>query len=228
MADNMWSRFLEDERGFIISAELILVSTILVVGLIVGLVELQSAVVHELNDVGESIGNLNQSYSYAGTNTWKGGHIISTAGSAFYDVVDCACCDCNQGASFFCTPATAKEGFGGGFGGAVFGAPAAPVVIGTPGTVVVPQGAVTAPPSTPSGSVAPRLQSAPVAPVAPAAPQIHVVPAPGAYIAPPHVPHVIPAQPPVIQFAPQGAPVCPNCPPALQLPPGQPGKITIQ
>ncbi len=199
MADNMWSKFWLDERGFIISAELILVSTILVIGLIVGLVELQSAVVHELNDVGEAIGSLNQSYSYAGTNSWKGGHTIVTAGSAFFDVVDCACCDCNQGASFFCTPATAKEGAAGGFGGAVFGAPAAPVVIGPPSTVIVPQGPVTAPPTVPSVIPAPRLHPVPVAP-----PAIQLHPTP------------VPQQAPAV---PQGSIECPTCTPSLPLPP---------
>lgn len=194
MTNNMWSKFWLDERGFIISAELILVSTILVIGLIVGLVELQSAVVHELNDVGEAIGSLNQSYSYAGTNTWKGGHVIVTAGSAFFDVVDCACCDCNQGASFFCTPATAKEGAAGGFGGAVFGAPAAPVVVSPPSTVIVPQGPVTAPPTVPSVVPAPRL---------------HPIPAPQL-----HIPTPVPA--PVV---PQGTIDCPTCTPGLPLPP---------
>jgi hypothetical protein len=151
---NLWN----DEGGFIISAELILVSTILVVGLIVGLVELQSAVIHELNDVGEAIGSLNQSYSFAGANTWKGGHVILTAGSAFYDSMDCACCDCNQGASFFCTAASAKEGVGGGYGAAVFGAPAGPAVIGGGSTHVVPSAPVIVPPQTsPPRIVVPTL-----------------------------------------------------------------------
>ena len=36
------------------------------VGLVVGLSELQDAVVNELNDVGEAIGSLNQGYFYHG------------------------------------------------------------------------------------------------------------------------------------------------------------------
>ena len=40
-----------DEAGFIISAELVLVATILVIGLIVGMVSLRNQVVEELVDV---------------------------------------------------------------------------------------------------------------------------------------------------------------------------------
>jgi len=98
----MLKSFWNDEAGFIVSAELILVSTILVIGLIVGLIEVQSAIIHELNDVGEAIGSINQSYSYAGTLTQKGPHTVATAGSAFGDRSDVECCDCNDGASFYC------------------------------------------------------------------------------------------------------------------------------
>jgi len=108
----MLNSFLRDEAGFIVSAELILVSTILVIGLIVGLVELQSAVLHELNDVGEAIGSLNQSFSYAGTVTHKGVHCITTGGSAYVDASDVECCDCNDEASFYCTAPSIKEGSG--------------------------------------------------------------------------------------------------------------------
>lgn len=45
------TQLLHDETGFIVSAELVLVATILVIGLIVGLSEVQHAVVQELNDV---------------------------------------------------------------------------------------------------------------------------------------------------------------------------------
>jgi len=104
----MVKNFLNDEAGFIISAELILVSTILVIGLIVGLIELQASILHELNDVGESFGNLNQSYSFPGTVTSKGIHTITTAGSVYNDQSDVECCDCNDAASLYCTNPTAE------------------------------------------------------------------------------------------------------------------------
>lgn len=88
---------LHDEAGFIISAELVLVATILVIGLIVGLSEIQHAVVTELNDVGDAIGSLNQSYFFSGFHkfaSFGGGLHAFTRGSAFVDVQDD--CDNNQ------------------------------------------------------------------------------------------------------------------------------------
>ena len=55
-----------DERGFIISMELILVATILVLGLIVGMSCLASAVVAEYQDVGYAVRSLNQSFFFGG------------------------------------------------------------------------------------------------------------------------------------------------------------------
>jgi len=60
-------RLWADEAGFIISAELVLVATILVIGLIVGLTVVRNQVVQELVDVGQAIGSLSQTYAYAGT-----------------------------------------------------------------------------------------------------------------------------------------------------------------
>ena len=53
-----------DESGVILSAELVLVCTILVLGLLVGMVELQCAIVGELSDLASAFGNLNQSYNH--------------------------------------------------------------------------------------------------------------------------------------------------------------------
>jgi hypothetical protein len=55
-----------DEAGFIVSAELVLVATILVIGMIVGLTSLRNQIVQELVDVGQSIGSLSQSFALAG------------------------------------------------------------------------------------------------------------------------------------------------------------------
>lgn len=77
---NLW----KDEAGFIVSAELVLIATILVIGLIVGLSEVQTALVTELNDVSCAIGSLNQSYYFRGFSGCKS----FTAGSNFHDRVD--------------------------------------------------------------------------------------------------------------------------------------------
>lgn len=90
------SSLLQDECGFIVSAELILVATVLVIGLIVGMSEIQHAVNAELNDVADAIGSLNQSYFYTGFSATKMDGSIKSAveGSSFDDVADD--CDNNQ------------------------------------------------------------------------------------------------------------------------------------
>ena len=91
----MVRQLLNDEAGFIVSAELVLVATLLVIGLIVGLSEVQHAVVTELNDVADAIGELNQAYSYSGFSKQDGRatHAV-TYGSNFEDTRDD--CDNNQ------------------------------------------------------------------------------------------------------------------------------------
>lgn len=54
------------EAGFIVSAELVLIATILVIGLIVGMVAIRDAVTAEMHDVAEAIGTLDQSYHFNG------------------------------------------------------------------------------------------------------------------------------------------------------------------
>ncbi len=93
----MFTQLYRDEAGFIVSAELVLISTLLVIGMIVGLSEVQHAVVAELNDVGDAIGCVNQSYCYSGfsTRNWLWGNCGAfTSGSCFFDVADV--CDNNQ------------------------------------------------------------------------------------------------------------------------------------
>jgi Flp pilus assembly pilin Flp len=211
------SRFARDERGFLVSSELVVIATILVLGMIVGLVELQGALISELNDVGESIGSLNQSYSFPGTNTFKGGHFVGTFGSAFYDGSDG--CDCNQGAALYCSPAVIGEGkrsVGTVVGEAVPPAPA-PVMVAPPRVIAAPP--------------APVIHSAPVVcppelvPQAGPVPSIPcpqpclgevVVPSAPVYSAPvlpkvvPHVvPHTAPAPTPAHGFRPVVVPAPP-------------------
>lgn len=94
----MLRTLLNDEAGFIVSAELVLVATILVIGMIVGLSEVQHAVVQELGDVADAIGEVNQSYSYTGFSAQKSDNANKdksyTTGSRFNDQTDD--CDDNQ------------------------------------------------------------------------------------------------------------------------------------
>lgn len=78
------TRLMNDEAGFIVSAELVLVATIAILAMIVGLSEVATNINHELEDIGSAFGNLNQSYQVQGTKGHKG----CASGSSFYDVPD--------------------------------------------------------------------------------------------------------------------------------------------
>jgi hypothetical protein len=81
---NFAKRLWNDDLGFVISAELVLVATIMVIGLIVGMATVRDQVVQELGDVADTIGSINQTYSYSGVE----GHSSSTAGSERLDLLD--------------------------------------------------------------------------------------------------------------------------------------------
>ena len=81
---NLLTRFLRDDAGFVISSELVLVATILVIGMIAGLTTLRDGVVQELGDVSTAIGAVSQTYVYNGVD----GHTSGTAGSTFLDQTD--------------------------------------------------------------------------------------------------------------------------------------------
>ncbi len=80
----MFKKLWNDEAGAIVSAEIMLVATILVIGMVVGLKSVRDAVLTELADVAQAIANVDQSYSYSGID----GHSSGTAGSFFFDAFD--------------------------------------------------------------------------------------------------------------------------------------------
>ena len=80
MLKKLWN----DEAGFVVSAELVLVATILVIGLVTGLSSVRDAVIEELADVGQAIGNVDQSYSVGGSVS----HSASTVSFGYTDTVD--------------------------------------------------------------------------------------------------------------------------------------------
>ncbi len=80
MLKKLWS----DEGGALLSMEFLLIATILVIGVIVGLSSVQTAVVTELADTASAIGALNQSYSSGGAT----GHHSSTNGQSWVDAQD--------------------------------------------------------------------------------------------------------------------------------------------
>jgi hypothetical protein len=74
------------KAGFVVTSELLLITTILVIGLIAGWVTVRNSLNAELEDFAEAIGDLNQSYDFAGILNDNGS--AETAGSAFEDAPD--------------------------------------------------------------------------------------------------------------------------------------------
>ena len=78
------------KSGFIVSAELLLITAILVIGLIVGLAPVRDAVVAELVDTATAIDSINQSYDFdsiTATGTTSG-TVASISGSVYADIID--------------------------------------------------------------------------------------------------------------------------------------------
>ncbi|MBI3861799.1 MAG: branched-chain amino acid aminotransferase [Planctomycetia bacterium] len=84
---NLCTRFYNDEAGFVVSAELILVSTITVLALVCGLSEVAYGINGELEDVGAAFGSLNQSFCFSGFSTC-GCKNNKSSGSCFTDHTD--------------------------------------------------------------------------------------------------------------------------------------------
>ena len=80
----MLKKFWNDEMGAVVSAEIVLIATILVIGMVTGLSSLRDAVIEELADIGAAIGALDQSYTICGVTA----HSSATAPSSFFDRPD--------------------------------------------------------------------------------------------------------------------------------------------
>lgn len=80
----MLRRLWKEEAGAIVSAEIMLIASILVIGVIVGLKSVRDSVVTELADVAQALANIDQSYSYSAVL----GHAASTDGGSFEDLLD--------------------------------------------------------------------------------------------------------------------------------------------
>lgn len=109
-------QFIQDEAGFIVSAELVLVATIVVLGMIVGLSEVSHSINQELEDVASAFGAINQSYYYNGLSGCNG----QVSGSCFTDSKD----ECDGEFDIQCLAPSAESGGstgggnnGGGHGG---------------------------------------------------------------------------------------------------------------
>lgn len=98
---NLFATFAQEEAGFVVSAELVLVSTIVVMSLVVGLSEVSNAINQELEDVASAFGSLNQSYHFNGLHGCKA-HV---AGSEWYDRAD----ECDSNCDITCHHAPERE-----------------------------------------------------------------------------------------------------------------------
>lgn len=95
----MTKRLWRDDRGFVVSIELVLITTIAVIGLIAGLTAVRDAVVGELSDVGGAVQDMNQSYAINGIV----GHSAATSGMDYQDQTDhCDDADDTAGAADNC------------------------------------------------------------------------------------------------------------------------------
>ncbi|WP_372761980.1 hypothetical protein [Pseudoalteromonas sp.] len=74
------------QTGFVLTSELIVLSTTMVAALVIGLSTMRDSVTAELEDVAEAIGSLDQSYAFDGMINAEGTAEVS--GSGFIDAVD--------------------------------------------------------------------------------------------------------------------------------------------
>lgn len=88
----MLKKLWKDEGGALLSAELVLVMTLVFCGIAVGVGAVRTALVQELADVAEAIGTLNQSYSVSGLADFHHldaqGNPTGCSAQAFHDAQD--------------------------------------------------------------------------------------------------------------------------------------------
>lgn len=96
---NLLATLKNDENGFVVSAELVLIGTITVLGMIVGLTEMSYGVNEELEDLGSAVGAINQTY-YFTLASGKKGEVVGSTFLDFQDECDNSCdISCNSPAS---------------------------------------------------------------------------------------------------------------------------------
>ena len=87
-------KLFNDEAGFVVSAELVLVFTIAVLGMVVGLTAVRDSISQELVDLSNAFGAVNQTFNVAGLSKAKlaGKAHAAVGGFGFNDNADD--CDC--------------------------------------------------------------------------------------------------------------------------------------
>lgn len=79
------------QGGFVMTSELVLITTTMVIGLMAGMVTMRDAITAEMEDVAEAIGQLDQSYEFNGISNFE--NTAAVSGSVFGDNVDTAAGD---------------------------------------------------------------------------------------------------------------------------------------
>lgn len=80
------SKLSRKQAGFVMTTELVLLSTVMVVGLVAGMVTMRDALTAEMEDVAEAIGHLDQTYAFNGI--VNGQKTAAIEGSVFGDSTD--------------------------------------------------------------------------------------------------------------------------------------------
>lgn len=171
------TELMRNESGLILSAEMVMILTICVLGVVVGLVQVQTAIVNELQDISLAFSGFNQSYStpaFFGCRKWSG-RTSFTASSGFIDFWDGCVANGSMGGG----------GFGGGYGeigGLGYAGSQSATTTVTPQSTTIP--CETCPPGTQDSLTKPQTfgtgvpQATPQAPLPPAPMPVpdHVVP----------------------------------------------------
>lgn len=74
LGQRLWT----DSSGFVVSGDYILLTTILVIGVVVGVVTLRDQIVQELGDISDAMESLDQSYTYTIVNPTDPNIVILT------------------------------------------------------------------------------------------------------------------------------------------------------
>jgi hypothetical protein len=80
------SKLSRKQAGFVMTTELVLLSTVMVVGLVAGMVTMRDALTAEMEDVAEAIGHLDQTYAFNGI--VNGENTAAIEGSVYGDATD--------------------------------------------------------------------------------------------------------------------------------------------
>lgn len=93
------------QGGFVMTTELVLISTVMIVGLITGLVTMRDSITAEMEDVAEAIGHFDQTYAFNGIVNAE--ETAGIEGSVFGDAPDL---NAGDDAEFTFVTATPLEG----------------------------------------------------------------------------------------------------------------------